>query len=711
MQDGTYHAIDIGQGKVVMLETGRLAKQADGAVVARLGDTMVLCTAVVEDEPHPDRDYFPLVVDYKEKFSAGGKIPGGFIKREGRPNDKEIISSRLIDRFIRPLFPKGFQHETQVIAYVISADERYDADVVAGVGASAAMMLSGGPFQGPVGMVRAGRIEGEFVVNPTEEEREESDFDLVVAGTEEHIVMVEGEMDEVSEEEFADALEFSHEAVKRLCAGQQEFIEAAGGGRPPIEYELKGPSDELKQRVGEQFGERMEQHLRTPYEKESFYGGIDSLKDEAVEALAAGEDESDAEGYEENLIRDAVSDLQRGTMRRMIVDENKRIDDRGLTDIRPIWSEAGYLPRVHGSAIFTRGETQSLASVTLGTTKDVQPVDQVFNTTDKHFFLHYRFPPFSVGEAKFLRGPSRRETGHGHLAERALHGLLPDSDEFPYTIRVNSDILESNGSSSMASVCAGSLSLMDAGVPIRKPVAGIAMGLIHEGDHTSILSDILGMEDFLGDMDFKVAGTRDGITACQMDIKIAGLTMDLVRQALQQAREGRYHILDRMAETLSEPREELSQYAPRLTQIVIDDEFIGAVIGPGGKVIKQLQDETDTEINIEEREGKGFVTIAATSGKGAKEAVKRIEQIVAVPEVGEVYEATVRSIKPFGAIMEILPGKDALLHISEVDHSYVEEITDYFQVGDKIKVKLIEVRNDGKMRLTRKPFVSKNDEE
>lgn len=710
MQEGIYHAIDIGQGKVVMLETGRLAKQADGAVVARLGDTMVLCTAVVEDEPRPGQSYFPLVVDYREKFSAGGKIPGGFIKREGRPNDKEILSSRLIDRFIRPLFPKGFRNETQVICYVLSADERYDADVVAGVGASAAVMLSGAPFDGPVGQVRVGRIDDDFVVNPTQEELEESDFDLIVAGKEDSIITVEGEMDEASEEEFAQALEFSQEAIRKLCVGQREFVQSAGGGKEPLEAELDTVPESLKAKVKDLVGEKMNELLSRPYKKEEFYGGIDALKDEAAEAFANAEQEEAEEVYSEEVAREAVDELQKAVMRRMVVEEGRRLDDRETTEIRDIWTEAGYLPRVHGSAIFTRGETQALASVTLGTSKDVQAVDQVFNTTDKKFFLHYNFPPFSTGEAKFLRGPSRRETGHGHLAERALEPLLPTGEDFPYTIRLISDILESNGSSSMASVCAGSLSLMDAGVPLKRPVAGIAMGLIQEGDQSAILTDILGMEDFLGDMDFKIAGTREGITACQMDIKMSGLDMDLVRKALEQAREGRFFILDKMSESLSDPRTELSKHAPRLTQIVIDDDFIGAVIGPGGKVIQQIQEETDTRIDIEEREGKGYVTIAATTGEGADAAIKWIEQIVAVPEVGEVYEGTVRSIQPFGAIVEILPGKDALLHISEIDHKYVEDIDEYFQVGDKIKVKLIEVRNDGKMRLTRKPFVSKEKE-
>jgi len=451
----------------------------------------------------------------------------------------------------------------------------------------------------------------------------------------------------------------------------------------------------------------MYEHVSAPYEKESFYGGIDAIKADAVDELL-GDDDTTPEGYTAGEIKEAVSKVEKEAMRAMIVEDGRRIDGRGRTDVRDIWSETKTLPRAHGSSVFTRGETQVLAAVTLGTSKDVQPVDQIFDQEDKRFFLHYRFPPFCVGEARYLRGPGRREIGHGMLAERALQGQLPDHDDFPYTIRINADVLESNGSSSMASVCSGSLALMDAGVPVKKPVAGIAMGLIQEGDETAILTDILGTEDHLGDMDFKLTGTRDGITACQMDIKISGLSRDLMLQALNQARDAREHILDKMQQTLPEPRQELSPHAPRLTQITIDSDFIGAVIGPGGKVIKGIQADTGASIDIDERDGMGYVTIAAADQAASDAAIERIKNIVTVPEAGEDYEGTVKSIKGFGAIIEIMPGREGLLHISEIDHDYVDKVEDYMQVGDKVKVRLTEVRNDGKLRLSRKPFVSKS---
>ena len=696
---------EIEAGKEVQLETGRLAKQADGAVVVRQGDTMVLCTAVLEDEPKENQHFFPLTVDYREKFAAGGRIPGGFIKREGRPTDKETLSSRLIDRAIRPLFPDGFYHETQVIAFVISADEKHDADVLAGVGGSAALMLAGAPFDGPIAEVRVGRVDGEFVVNPTIEETEESDVDLIVAGKEDSIVMVEGEMDEVSEEDMLTAIEVAHEAIKKLCRAQHELVEQVGGVEP-FEYEVSTVSDELVEKVRQQLGDRMADHVRQPYEKEAFYGGISDLKDTVAQELL-GDDSETEEGYTESEIREAVGKVESSAMRDMILQDKRRLDGRAFDEIRDLWMEVGYLPRVHGSAVFTRGETQVLGSVTLGSSKDVQPVDQIFDTEDKRFYLHYRFPPFSVGEARYLRGPGRREVGHGMLAERALLPVLPTEEQFPYTIRVNAEVLESNGSSSMASVCAGSLSLMDAGVPIKKPVAGIAMGLVVEGDQTAILTDILGTEDHLGDMDFKITGTRDGITACQMDIKVAGLTHDVLIQALEQAREARGKILDAMMATLSEPRQEMSKHAPRLTKVTIDAEYIGAVIGPGGSVVKSLQRETDTTINIEEEEGMGFITISATNAEDAQKAIDRIKQLVAQPEEGETYEGVVKAVKGFGALVEIMPEKVGLLHISELDHGYVEKVEDYVRVGDKIKVKLLEVRDDGKMRLSRKPFLEK----
>ena len=709
----TTRTIEFAPGRSIHLETGRLAKQADGAVVARLGDTMVLCTAVLSHDIREGQSFFPLTVDYREKFSAGGKIPGGFIKREGRPTDKEILTSRLVDRAVRPLFPDGFFHEVQIICYVLSADSEHDADVLAGVGASAALLAAGAPFDGPIAEVRVGRVDGDFIVNPTASELEGSDFDLMVAGKSDAIVMVEGHMDEADEEEMLEALDVAHEAIKKLCQGQQDLISDFGTPEP-FKYETTTAPEGLTERVRDLAGERLRQHLQAPYDKQTFYGGIGDIKDDVVTELlgrdeVTGEPQAEAteEGWTRKEIRSAVSAVESETMREMILSEGRRLDGRSLDEIRDIWCETSYLPRVHGSAIFTRGETQVLASVTLGTSRDVQGVDQVFDQADKPFFLHYNFPPFCTGEAKFLRGASRREIGHGYLAERALQAMLPDAERFPYTIRINADVLESNGSSSMASVCSGSLALMDAGVPIEKPVAGIAMGLISDGERTAILSDILGTEDHLGDMDFKLTGTKDGITACQMDIKISGLSRDVMRQALQQARDGREHILSIMNDELSDAREDLSAYAPRLTQITIDSEFIGAVIGPGGKIIQGIQRDTNTSVNIEERDGYGYVTIAATSGEDADAALQMIKGIVTVPEVGEQYEGTVRNILPFGAIIEIMPGKEGMLHVSELDYGYVENVEDHVQVGDKVKVELIEVRNDGKLRLSRKPFMTK----
>jgi polyribonucleotide nucleotidyltransferase len=713
MQEATIRDIEFATGKSLTIETGRLAKQADGAVVVRQGETMVLCTAVISRSVREGQNFFPLTVEYREKYSAGGKIPGGFIKREGRPTDKEILSSRLVDRAIRPLFPDGFMNEVQIICYVLSADDQYDADVLAGVGASAALLLAGAPFDGPIAEVRIGRVDGEFVVNPTLAERAESDFDLIVAGKSDAIVMVEGRMEEASEDDMLEALDMAHAAIKKLCQEQLALVEDFGGVEPFTSFELESTDDKLVARIQQLIGERMADHIRQPYEKSLFYGGVDDIKTSVIEELL-GEDDPDegrvlaaatAEGWTAGDIKSAVGSVESSTMREMILADGKRIDGRGLRDVRNIWCEVGYLPRVHGSAIFTRGETQVIASVTLGTKKDVQPVDQIFDTQDRRFFLHYNFPPFCTGEAKFIRGTSRREIGHGDLAERALIPMLPPQEDFPYTIRINADVLESNGSSSMASVCSGSLALMDAGVPIRKPVAGIAMGLIADGNRTAILTDILGTEDHLGDMDFKLTGTRDGITGCQMDIKIAGLSRDVMRDALMQARDARLHILDVMEDTMAQPRGDMSPYAPRLTQITIDSEFIGAIIGPGGKIIQGIQRETGTNIEIEERDGHGYVTIAATDGESAQAAIEMIRGIVTVPEAGEVYEGTVRNIQSFGAIIEILPGKEGLLHISELDYGYVDKVEDYVQVGDKVKVQLIEVRPDGKLRLSRKPFL------
>jgi polyribonucleotide nucleotidyltransferase len=709
MPEATTREIQFAPGKTMSIETGRIARQANGAVVVRLGDTMVLSTATLSDSVREGSNFFPLTVDYREKFAAGGKVPGGFIKREGRPTDKETLTARLVDRAIRPLFPDGFYHDVHLVNFVISAGKDFDADILAGVGSSAALTLSGAPFQGPIAEVRVGRVDGELIVNPTMEETERSDLNLIVAGKSDALVMVEGEAEEISEEAMIDALDTAHASIRKLIDGQKQLLQAVGQ-KEPFQWEPDVVPEALVEKVGQQFGQRVADHIRSPYDKKKFYAGLDAVKDEAVESILGDADQT-PEGYTRGDVRDAVGKVQKREMRSMILDEGRRIDGRGLDDVRDLDMDAGLLPRVHGSALFTRGETQVLGSVTLGTSKDVQPVDEVFADQDKSFFLHYRFPPFSVGEAGFLRGPKRREIGHGMLAERALSPVVPSQDDFPYTIRVNAEVTESNGSSSMASVCAGSLAMMDAGVPLKKPVAGIAMGLVKRGDDTAILTDILGQEDHLGDMDFKLTGTRDGITACQMDIKIAGLSRDVMLEALKKAKTARHHILDAMDRTIGEPREDLSPYAPRLTKLTIDPEHIGAVIGPGGKVVKSIQKETNTDVTVDEEDGVGIVTIAATNQQDAEAAIERVKQIVAVPEEGEDYVGTVKTIRDFGAFVEIMPEKTGLLHVSEISHDYVENVEDYLQVGDKVKVHLLEVRDDGKLRLTRKPFLSKDNGE
>ena len=703
MPDAIIQTIKFAPGRTLSIETGRLAKQANGSTVVRLGDTMVLSTATLSDSVREGTSFFPLTVDYREKFAAGGKVPGGFIKREGRPTDKETLTARLVDRAIRPLFPDGFYHNVHLVNYVISAGDDYDADILAGVGSSAALMLSGAPFQGPIAEVRVGRVEGDYIINPTIQQLADSDMNLIVAGKKDALVMVEGEADEISEDEMIDALDVAHESIQKLCVGQEKLARAFGTA-DDFEWTPHVVDDAVVQRVREQFGRRVADHVRAPYQKEQFYTGLSDIKDEAVESLASDEEN----GLEAGEVRDAVGVVEKEAMREMILADGRRIDGRDMTEVRDLWMETSYLPRVHGSAIFSRGETQVLGSVTLGTSKDVQPVDEVFDDTDKSFYLHYRFPPFCVGEASYLRGPKRREIGHGMLAERALSPVIPSQDVFPYVIRVNAEVLESNGSSSMASVCAGSLALMDAGVPIEKPVAGIAMGLVTDGERTQILTDILGHEDHLGDMDFKITGTRDGITACQMDIKVDGLSRDVLARALKQSSAARSEILDAMEAELPESRGELSEYAPRLTKLTIDPEHIGAVIGPGGKVVKSIQKETNTDVTIEEDGGVGLVTIAAKNQQDAEAAIERVKQIVAVPEEGEDYIGTVKTIRDFGAFIEIMPEKTGLLHVSEIAHGYVENIEDHMKVGDKVKVHLLEVRDDGKMRLTRKPFLEEN---
>ncbi len=708
--------IEVG-GKTLTIETGKLAKQADGAVVTTLGDTVVLSTAVTDTKIREGQSFFPLTVDYRERFSAKGAFPGGFFKREARPSDKETLTARLIDRTIRPLFPDGFRNEVQVLNYVLAADEEIDADVVAGVGSSAALSLSGSPFSGPTAHVRVGRVDGEFILYPTRQERDASDIDLIVAGKADAIAMVEGEMDEISEDDMVAALEFGFEAIKTIVAGITEFVgkrDEQDGAPEPLEYETVAPDAGLVDTVYGHIKEDVQKHLKSDYSKAAFYGGVREIRDGLITKMFGEGDDKKSEidgGFGVSDVKEAFKSAESRVMREMILDEGRRLDGRKTDEIRDIWTEVDYLPRVHGSAVFTRGETQTLVMITLGTGRDVQAVDQLFDQTDKRFYLHYSFPPFSVGETKFLRGPSRREIGHGMLAERALAKVMPGEEMFPYTVRIISDVLESNGSSSMASVCGGSMALMAAGVPIEKPVAGIAMGLIADGDKVAVLSDILGTEDHLGDMDFKLCGTADGITACQMDIKIDGLAMSTMREALEQAKAGRQHILDEMAKTISEPREDISPTAPRLIQVVIDQDFIGAIIGPGGKIIKGIQADTGAQINIDEKDGKGYVTVAAPDMDAAYAAVEIIKGIVTQPEVGENYTGTVKNLLPFGAILEIMPGKEAMLHVSEMAHGYVNDPADITQIGDKLEVQLIEVRDGGKLRVSRKPFLGEPTEE
>jgi polyribonucleotide nucleotidyltransferase len=688
-------------GKEILLETGKVAKQADGAVWVRMGDSIVLVTVVSLAEKREGIDFFPLTVDYQEKLFAAGRVPGNYFRREGRLTEKETLISRVVDRACRPLFPEGYANETQIIATVVSFDQENDPDVLALTGASAALQVSDVPFNGPIAGVRVGRVGGKFVANPTLAQRAESDVEIVMAASEDAIVMVEGGAKEISEAEMVEALLFGHAAVKDLLAAQRALAAAAGAKakrgfeEPKNDLELRAKVKDLTwEKVREAYG-RNEKHDR--------YGRLSEIKKELLEALraeAAGDAEKLAQvARREKEIKQYYEDVKYEYMRRMITEEGRRIGGRGEREVRKITCEVGLLPRVHGSALFTRGETQALVATTLGTAEDEQRVEQLTGMSFKRFMLHYNFPPFSVGEAKFLRGPGRREIGHGALAERALRQVMPPEDKFPYTVRVVSDIMESNGSSSMASVCGGCLSLMDAGVPIKAPVAGIAMGLIKEGDKIAILSDILGDEDHLGDMDFKVCGTEAGITSIQMDIKIGGVTRDILAQALAQAAEGRRHILGEMAKGLSTPRAEISAYAPRITTVRIRPERIKDVIGPGGKVIKEITAQTGCAINIDDS---GAVSIASANQTAVQAALKRIKDLTQEAEVGKTYLGTVRKIAEFGAFVEIFPGTDGLIHISELSDKRVKSVSDVLSEGEEVLVKVISVDRQGKIRLSRK---------
>jgi polyribonucleotide nucleotidyltransferase len=692
-----FRSVEFAPGKVLSIETGRLAKQAHGSVVARMGDTMVLATVVGASEARPGQNFFPLSVDFRENYAAAGKFPGGFIKREGRPSEKEILSSRLIDRTIRPMFPEGYFNDVQIMVQVISSDGQNDGDVIGGTAASAALMVSDVPFDEPIAEVRVGRVNGEFIVNPTVLEIKESDIDMIIGGTADSVAMVEGEMNEISEQEMIEAIRVGHAAIVKLCAFQKEFQKEFGKEKRTIEIE--GKNEELLKKIKNIVGDRFLTASKAGSTKKEYSSGIKAIVTEVQEKLAEEYPEH------ETVIDEYCHDYQKDVLRNLILDEKYRIDGRKPGDIRTIWTETGYLPRTHGSAIFTRGETQSLVTVTLGTKRDEQSVDTLFDSESKRFMLNYNFPPFCVGEISNRFSLSRREVGHGNLAERALKKIIPSVEEFAYTIRIVSDTLESNGSSSMAAVCGGSMAMMDAGVPIKKPVAGIAMGMIVGNGKTVVLSDIQGEEDHFGDMDFKVTGTVDGITACQMDIKVRGVAFEVMEEAMLDAKKGRLHILEKMAESITASRPELSKYAPTFRRVEINSDQIGAVIGPGGKVIQGIQKETGTEINIEEKGNKGIVVVSAVDADAAEAAVARIKAITGSLDEGATYDGIVKSIKDFGAFVELVPGKEGLLHISEIDHKRINRVEDVLEVGQKIQVVLLKVENGGKLRLSRKALI------
>jgi len=675
-------------GKLISLETGRIAKQADGAVLASVGDTMVLATVVSSKKPREGADFVPLSVEFREKFYSSGKIPGGFLRREARLSDREILSSRLIDRQIRPLLPKNWYFETQVIVSVLSYDGENQPDMLGTVAASAALSISNIPFEGPIASVRAARIDGEYVVNPTYAQLEETDLEIVVAGSKDSIVMVEGETKEISEDDFLGAVKVSHEAIVEFIAMQDELVAEI----KPVKREkpVDEEDEDFKAKVVEMVGKKMDKILSITMKQERGDAEVD-LVTEIVEALEEEYPEC------EDDVKNIVHDIHKEEIRKKILKKKIRVDGRKTNEIRKITAEVSVLPRVHGSSLFTRGETQALVVTTLGSSRDAQLLDSINGKEDKVYMLQYNFPPFSTGEARMIRGVSRREVGHGNLAERSLKPVLPSTEDFPYTIRVVSDIMESNGSSSMASVCGGCLSLMDAGVPLKKMVSGIAMGLITDGDKFAVLSDILGEEDHYGDMDFKVTGTEDGITAIQMDLKIEGLSFDLMKTALKQAKEGRLHILNEMKKGLDTPRPELSKWAPRMSSMKIDTEKIGAVIGPGGKVIKEIIAKTGVEMDIDQD---GVVKIFTMDAAKAKLAEDWVKALVAEPEVGKIYDAKVTRIMDFGAFVEFMPGKEGLVHISEMSWERTNAVTDIVNMNDAVKVKLFEVDSQGRVNLS-----------
>ncbi len=703
---GISKTLKLADGREIILETGKLAKQADGSVVVKMGDTMLLATVVAVHEAKENVDFMPLSVEYREKYAAAGRFPGGFFKREARPSDYEILISRLVDRALRPLFPDDFHAEVQVLVTLISADKNVLPDALACLAASSALTVSDIPFLGPISEVRVGRINGQFVINPVISEMANSDIDIIVAASADNIVMVEGEMKEVSEADMAEALKFAHEAIKDQCKIQTELaalVEKSAVKRV-YSHETNDPAfkETLRTATYPKIYEMACKGIPGKHDRKMI---LETIKEEFINSLPEEEREE-----KQPMIDRYFHETEKEAIRNATLETRKRVDGRKLNEIRQIWSETDYLPAAHGSAIFTRGETQSLTTVTLGTKLDSQVIDGVVVEEKISFILHYNFPSFATGEVKPIRSTGRREIGHGNLAMRALKNMLPPPEENLYTIRVVSDILESNGSSSMATVCAGTMALMDAGVKIRKPVSGIAMGLIADpatGKY-AILSDILGDEDHLGDMDFKVCGTRDGITACQMDIKVEGLSYQILAEALEQAKAGRLHILDEIAKTIAEPRADYKPFVPRIFQMKIPKEFIGAVIGPGGKVIQEMQRETGTTIVIEEVGDFGVIDIVADNVDAKNAVVEKIKRIVAVPEVGEIYKGKVKNIMPFGAFIEILPNQDGLLHISEIEWRRLEKVEDALKVGDEVEVKLIDIDSkSGKMKLSRKVLLPK----
>ena len=698
--------VDIGNGKTATIETGKMARQADGSVVVRAGNCMILATAVAAPEPKEGIDFFPLTVEYQEKFAAAGRIPGSFHRREGRASDYEVLICRLVDRAIRPMFADNFVNDTQVLIYLISADENVEPDCLVGLAASAALTISSIPFEGPISEVRVAKIDNQFIVNPTPKEIESATLNIILAGTKENILMVEGEAKEASESDLIEAIKVGHAIIVKQCDAQTALQQKCGKAK--IEVPVPVEDEVLKQKIADFAKAKIETIAKSASGKHERKASLKQIKEEFIAAIP----EEEAETFNKALFSKYYSKLEKNAIRNVVLNDKVRLDGRKTDEIRPLAMEVDVLPSPHGSALFTRGETQSLTTVTLGSKVDEQMIDKAEALSYNKFMLHYNFPPFSTGEVKMLRGTSRREVGHGNLAMRSLKQILPTGDENPYTIRVVSDILESNGSSSMATVCAGSLALMDAGVPFKKHVSGIAMGMIAEDGKYAILSDILGDEDHLGDMDFKVTGTKDGICGVQMDLKVDGLSFEVLAEALEQARKGRLHILSAMEQCIPTYRADLKPQTPRAESFKIPKEFIGAVIGPGGKIIQDIQEKTSTVITIEEdkEKGIGIVTILSNNGENMIAARKRVNAIVAVPEIGQVYEAEVKSIMPYGAFVEFMPGKQGLLHISEISHQRLESLDGVLKEGETVTVKLLEIdTKTGKFKLSKKALLPKNE--